>query len=178
MTRLGGLNVMNLKEAMDCIEKLQDDKLDLNKALKLCGRWNESSKSEGPMYDDFMIELHSSSRASIKSLLKSLVTTDVDLDHVMCGSVICHTGAIIKMDDATERVHKLITDCEDLKDAMLRIGNWTPSCVESAEEFIKNLQDSKRVSVEVLLSSLALLEEELRLLLDSEVKNGYTKIDI
>lgn len=157
---------MNLREVMEKQEKLQDDMINLNCALKHCGNWGPTDKS----FDDFIIRLIDSKSISVKVLLSTrdelLAIQEWDLQ--MCH-IIVETGEKVKLADCIERLAKLEEDCSDLKEALLRIGNWSPSCVETTEEFLAQMRESKRCSVELLISSLVLLEEEMRIWLESEV---------
>jgi hypothetical protein len=71
-----------------------------------------------------------------------------------------------KLSEAIETVEKLTVDCNDIKEAVCHLENYTG---EDMESFIAGCADSKRVSVVLLVSSLVVLEEDLRMLLNAEI---------
>ena len=162
---------MNLKEAMNVHEvharKLQDDIRDIDCTLKHAGNWGPTDKS----FDEFIIRLRDSSSISVKVLLSTRdeLASMIEEVHTSERHVVVETGEKVKFTDCVERAAKLVDDCEDLKDAIAAIGNYSPNSVATYEEFLIEMRESKRCSVELLISSLVLLEEELRIWLESEV---------
>jgi hypothetical protein len=73
----------------------------------------------------------------------------------------------MKLSEAIDKVNKLTVDCNDLKDALCTLE--VNAEMLSMEAFMSYCAGSERVSTSLLLSSLVLLEEELKALLDAEI---------
>lgn len=73
----------------------------------------------------------------------------------------------MKLAEAIERVQKLELDCLDLKGALTTLEDNNGA--ETTEAFYKRCAESQRVSIQVLMSSLVVLEDELKVMLDSEI---------
>ena len=166
---------MNLKEAIEQQEQLQNDIFDITTSLKKCGNWAPECALS---WDDFMIGLQNSNSISIKVLVSTKSTLEEKLQWWSSHRHISlETGEKVKFNDCVERIAKLEEDCNDLKDAIATIGNYSPSLKCGYEEFLAEMRESKRCSVELLISSLVLLEEELRIWLSSEIINSEKEIN-
>ena len=73
----------------------------------------------------------------------------------------------VKLSEAIENVNKLTNDAEDLKDALGERGQY--SGVEPFEQFVTKLHADQRLSIQVLISALISIEDELKTLLDAEI---------